>query len=145
MIARQSIEQIMRHADAPQRILWNEVIQIVGEHAAVRMLYFHGTIVAGTPGIEFGTYSANKIYVALRLWLGNSGDAIPGAAYQYNLMNLSNVAAIVLKSNSIADDGAGGLWYMQQFQEIKDVYFSRITSTPPTNNFIRFIGYRIIF
>lgn len=132
----QTPEEIINHATAEQRILWNHIFLRFGENVAIQQLYFLGP----SAGIEFATYSANKMYLALSLAISgvSPASATLGEAAIYNEANV--LSFIICENMPVWDTTAAALKYSQNAVHFGNILFSRITVSSLR---IKFIGYRL--
>ena len=132
----QSIDEIIRAASPAEKVMWQQIILLCGERAAVKQHFFQGTVA----GSEFVNYSANKLYFALSLTLGNASGAAAGYIVA-TLHNESNAACMYINNNSIYWDAtAAAPKYYHNTINVDNAYFSRIATAYST---LKFIGYRI--
>ena len=134
----QTTEQIIKNADAVQRILWNSIFLRFGNNVGISQISYIGP----QAGSEFIVYSVNKMYFLLEL------SAFFGA------MNINISSLIIYNAANVAIGtvtNINGLWngttaaanYVGNAIHLKNILISRITSALYSN--IKLIGYRLSF
>jgi len=71
----QSIDDIIKNATPTEKILWQQIRLLTGENASIRQFYFSGYLAAAT---DLTTYAANKLFLALEINCGFTGNPVPG-------------------------------------------------------------------
>lgn len=134
----QSIDEIIRAASPAEKVLWQQVLLICGERAAVRQLYYCGAIV----GSEFLTYSANKLYLCLNVEYSYSvGTSVANGGLITYYDELNAIEFYGHKNNPIWDATAAGQKHTSINFETHNIYFGRIGASIFSH--IKFIGYRL--
>lgn len=138
-IFHQSVEDILRAATPEQRLLWNYVFLRWGERVPIAQLFYEGA----SPGSEFLTYNANKLYLAYSLELGRNVAPNVGASLAYcELYNESNAMFhCLMKSVGYWDATAAAARFSPITISSNNFYFSRLVLNGYAS--IKFIGYRI--
>lgn len=135
----QTPEEIIKHATAEQRILWNDIFLRYGEKVAIQQYHYCGTLGAAQ---ELKVYSARKLYFALDLKFGHSsGHIIDLVGYIITFYDAANVACFSAHKNSIAwNTTTAALNYIPHLILLKNITFSRVVTF---YDMIDFTGYRL--
>jgi hypothetical protein len=106
--------------------------------ANVEPLFYEGT----TVGSEFLVYAATKLYLTLDFYIVYSaGQAATTVGLNCIFYNEANAICLYIFNNCpVWDTTAAVLKYTNNPNNIKNLYFSRFSSTM---NYIKFNGYRI--
>jgi len=134
----QSIEEIIKSATPVEKLLWQQARLLTGENAAIRQLYYEGTIV----GSEFLTYSANKLYICQELEASTNFVAATVNSGSITVYDPVNNACMMLQANyPVWNTTAAALYYNVNSLVANNFIFSRLVQL--TYLFIKFIGYRL--
>lgn len=134
----QTPEEIIKNADAPQRIVWNHIFLTFGERATIRQLCLFG-VAAG----ELFTYQARKMYFAYEIFFTGSmySANFPYMLY-YDENNVSNYGAT--NSAILWDITAAAPKSYSNSMTHTNMLFSRVTTNFGIGS-VKFIGYRITY
>jgi len=133
----QTPEEIIKNADAEQRILWNMIFLRWGDKIGLQQLFFQGAAAA----TEFLVYSANKLYLCLSIEIGCTVTAAAGNTF-LQFFNQANAAFLNMGNLSLAWNVTTAAFNtVGNNYNLKNFYFSRFTIATYTQ--IRFIGYRL--
>lgn len=136
----QSVDEIIKAASQPEKILWQQARLITGEYGAIQQLYFCGSF-AGT---EFLTYSANKLYLAIELEISGSSSQIATTPLA-TLYNTANAVEHYLSNMGVYWDATAAALRMTPFVvKTNNVLFSRLAITGSYIT-LKFIGYKIAY
>ena len=133
----QSIDEIIKAANPTQKLLWQQVRLIVGENSAVQQFSYMGAIA----GSEFLTYSANKLYLALELWMGHGNISVN--QFVHTLYDQTNTVSYIDSACMPYYDGtAAAVRYMPISSKLDNVWFSRVATTG-LYSYMKFLGYKL--
>lgn len=136
----QNLEQIINSADPATRVIWEQVLLLVGENAAVRQFYFAGPVA----GSEFLTYTLGTIYLALDCEAGIPTAGTVGAGGLVTFYDQLNVINFAGENNSPAWDTTGAVMeYSLNNYRNENIFFGRVAMS--VFSYFKFIGYKIVF
>jgi len=137
----QSINEIIRAASPAEKILWQQVLLICGERAAVRQLHYQGSYA----GSEFVTFATGKLYLCLELDV--FPDITPRATNSgISCYDESNAFDFTMaNSMGFYNSTTAATVYVANQLKVSNFLFGRLLLSGVAYQSLLFKGYRILY
>lgn len=135
----QSIKEILETSSPEQKILWESIMLICGENAAVRKLHYTGSVAS-----EFSSYFTTKLYLCYSLTYSSS-NVVSNAGGQIYFADQANAWFHWAHNNSaFFNNSTLATWYVVNNVTLQNFWFSR-HFIGAVYTHMSFTGYRIIY
>lgn len=136
-----SLEEIISTATPAQRIIWNNILLMTGERAAIQQYFYSGVIGA----TELITYVARTIYFNYEMLLANDTSDAEAAPQYVNVYDENNVVKMMLSNVSPVWNTTGAAKnFTFNTMKVENIYFSRLAVAAGIE-FIQFAGFKIVY
>ena len=131
------ITEYCRNFTPEQMNMWRNASGLIAWNTCTSIFY-QGVLAAS----EFTVYNAAKLYIALE-FESSSGSGPIATMNFVAFYNIANAVCSMILNNIVVWDGtAAAFRFCENYIQIKNIYFSRIT-TSVGNQYIKFNGFRL--